>query len=225
MSLRSDHVKQLEDMGFSSQHAHRALTATHDCGTEAALGWLVENAAKLDQESDEQQHNIVSQPSEGPSTGVSSQPDPSTTVSGTPAVLGVPSALTVLHPDGSAEPCRMVGLDCKAVLVVNSTLKMSSGKIAAQCAHAAVGLYKNMYINGVPWLASWEEDGEKTVVLKSEGPDLQTLETKAESLLLPTFLVEDAGRTEIAPGSLTVLGIAGPNAMVNEVTGSLRTLQ
>ena len=44
----------------------------------------------------------------------------------------------------------------QAVLVVNSALKMSSGKIAAQCAHAAVGLYKNMYINGVPWLASWE---------------------------------------------------------------------
>ena len=38
-----------------------------------------------------------------------------------------------------------------------------------------------------------QEDGEKTVVLKSEGPDLQTLETKAQSLLLPTFLVEDAG--------------------------------
>ena len=33
---------------------------------------------------------------------------------------------------------------------------MSSGKIAAQCAHAAVGLYKNMYLNSVPWLASWE---------------------------------------------------------------------
>ena len=45
--------------------------------------------------------------------GVSSQPDPSTTVPGTPAVLGVPPALTVLHPDGSAEACRLVGLDCK----------------------------------------------------------------------------------------------------------------
>lgn len=45
--------------------------------------------------------------------GMSSQPDPSTTVPGTPAVLGVPSALTVLHPDGSAEACKLVGLDCK----------------------------------------------------------------------------------------------------------------
>ena len=39
-----------------------------------------------------------------------------------------------------------------------------------------------------------QEDGEKTVVLKSEGPDLHALEAKAQSLLLPTFLVEDAGK-------------------------------
>ena len=55
--------------GFSSRHAHRALTATHDCGTEAALSWLVENAAKLDQEPDEQQHSLSSQASEGQSLG------------------------------------------------------------------------------------------------------------------------------------------------------------
>ena len=32
------------------------------------------------------------------------------------------------------------------------------------------------------------------MVLKSEGPDLQALEGKAQSLLLPTFLVEHAGK-------------------------------
>ena len=39
-----------------------------------------------------------------------------------------------------------------------------------------------------------QEEGEKTVVLRSETPDLQALEAKAQSLLLPTFLVEDAGK-------------------------------
>ena len=33
-----------------------------------------------------------------------------------------------------------------------------------------------------------QEEGEKTVVLRSENPDLQALEAKAQSLLLPTFL-------------------------------------
>jgi uncharacterized UBP type Zn finger protein len=74
MSLRSDRVKQLEEMGFSSQRAHRALAATHDCGTEAALSWLVENATKLDQEHDGQQHDMISHPSAGPSEGVMSHP-------------------------------------------------------------------------------------------------------------------------------------------------------
>ena len=53
-------------------------------------------------------------------------------------------------------PCIEGLLSVQAVLVVNSALKMSAGKIGAQCAHAAVGLYKQMYINGVPWLPSWE---------------------------------------------------------------------
>ena len=47
-------------------------------------------------------------------------------------------------------PCLQV------VLVVPRELRMSPGKLAAQCAHAAVGLYKLMLANRVPWLASWE---------------------------------------------------------------------
>ena len=37
--------------------------------------------------------------------------------------------------------------------------------------------------------------------------------------------VSDAGRTEVLPGSVTVLGIAGPAETVDRVTGSLRLLQ
>lgn len=40
--------------------------------------------------------------------------------------------------------------------MVDTSLKMSIGKTAAQCAHAAVGLVKNMHANSVPWLHAWE---------------------------------------------------------------------
>ena len=49
-----------------------------------------------------------------------------------------------------------------------------------------------------------QEDGEKTVVLKSEGPDLQVLEEEAQSLLLPTYLVEDAGKHPVCATSFSI---------------------
>jgi Peptidyl-tRNA hydrolase PTH2 len=42
------------------------------------------------------------------------------------------------------------------VLVVAANLGMSVGKVAAQCAHASLGLYKLMVSSDVPWLSSWE---------------------------------------------------------------------
>ena len=44
----------------------------------------------------------------------------------------------------------------QVVLVVLRALNMSAGKIGAQCAHAAVGLYKVLVANRVPWLSAWE---------------------------------------------------------------------
>lgn len=44
----------------------------------------------------------------------------------------------------------------QVVLIVVRALNMSAGKIGAQCAHAAVGLYKILVANRVPWLSAWE---------------------------------------------------------------------
>ena len=48
-----------------------ALRATHDCGTEPALSWLVENAGKLEQESEtfQQSSDAASMPSVAPPQG------------------------------------------------------------------------------------------------------------------------------------------------------------
>ncbi len=51
------------------------------------------------------------------------------------------------------------------------------------------------------------------------------LEAKAASLGMPTYIVHDAGRTQIAAGSQTVLAIGpAPKSDIDKVTGSLRLL-
>lgn len=44
----------------------------------------------------------------------------------------------------------------QVVLIVAQDLGMRPGKIGAQCAHAAVGLYKITVAQKAPWLSAWE---------------------------------------------------------------------
>ena len=49
------------------------------------------------------------------------------------------------------------------------------------------------------------------------------LQAAAMSLFLTAKIVHDAGRTQIAAGSATVLGIGpGPKSVIDQVTGSLK---
>ena len=94
-----------------------------------------------------------------------------------------------VQPGGerSAAFVRGVNGEFKAVLVVRGELGMSAGKVGAQCAHAAVGLYKRCLATGVPWLLAWEAQGEKTVVLRAQSErEMETLERQAERLGLPS---------------------------------------
>ncbi|KAI7994976.1 putative peptidyl-tRNA hydrolase 2 [Camellia lanceoleosa] len=91
--------------------------------------------------------------------------------------------------------------ELKMVLVVRQDLKMGAGKIASQCAHAATGMY-------------------------SELMQRNKLKEAAENIGLPTFVVADAGRTQVSAGSKTVLAIgpAGSKASVDSITRKLRLL-
>ena len=75
-------------------------------------------------------------------------------------------------------------------------------------------------------LRVYESTGQAKIVLQCPTLDeLKALEARARSEGLPTYLVADAGRTQIAAGSRTVLAIGpGPRSRIDTVAGHLKLL-
>lgn len=128
--------------------------------------------------------------------------------------------------DDDAEPGSFAYTqeECKMVLVVRTDLKMTKGKAAAQCAHAAVACYKSIARSNPEILARWERLGQAKVTLQAHSEDdLVLLQGVAKSLNITARLVRDAGRTQIAAGSCTVLGLGpAPKSVLDRVTGDLK---
>jgi PTH2 family peptidyl-tRNA hydrolase len=112
------------------------------------------------------------------------------------------------------------------VVCVRMDLGMSKGKIAAQCGHAVLGSFRLAQRVAPEWVAAWDFRGCAKVTLKAEGEQqLFDLFSAARAAGLPCVVIEDAGRTEIAPGTRTVLGIGpAPVHVINSVTGKLGLL-
>ncbi|XP_078429509.1 putative peptidyl-tRNA hydrolase 2 isoform X2 [Wolffia australiana] len=120
-------------------------------------------------------------------------------VSGTRQAKTIPLAVVPLEIENLAEMLE----DFKMVLVVRNDLKMGKGKIAAQCSHATLGLFKKLNRRAPKALARWELCGQVKVVLKIESDEeLLVLKARAKSLKLPTHITIDAGRTQIAPSRI-----------------------
>ncbi|XP_014668426.1 PREDICTED: peptidyl-tRNA hydrolase 2, mitochondrial-like [Priapulus caudatus] len=114
----------------------------------------------------------------------------------------------------------------KLVIAVRSDLKMGKGKIAAQCSHASVLAYKQTQRKNPELLKTWDYTGQPKVVVKVEDEEqMYDLAKHAKSLGLITSMIADAGRTQIAAGSKTVIGIGpGPKDIVDKVTGHLKLM-
>ena len=109
----------------------------------------------------------------------------------------------------------------KMVLCVRNDLKMGKGKIAAQCCHAAVSAYKKAKTNCSEILDSWENDeGSRKIAVKiKDEEELLTTYAIAKSLGLVAAVIQDAGRTQIDPGTKTVVAIGpGPEHLIDQVT-------
>lgn len=109
----------------------------------------------------------------------------------------------------------------KQVIVINESLKLPRGKLAAQVAHAAVASF---LVANSSHQKAWLDVGMPKVVL-SANSEQEALEyyQKALTANLPTQLIKDAGKTVIAAGTITCIGIGpAPEREVDRITGGLR---
>ncbi|CAK7902647.1 peptidyl-tRNA hydrolase 2 [[Candida] anglica] len=120
--------------------------------------------------------------------------------------------------------------ECKMVLVVRQDLKMGKGKAAAQCSHATLALYKkisnpNSEAYNPNMLNRWEYgNGQAKVTLQVPNQEeMDILFAQAISMGVNAHIIHDAGRTQIAAGSATVLGLGpAPKSVLDQITGSLK---
>jgi PTH2 family peptidyl-tRNA hydrolase len=94
-------------------------------------------------------------------------------------------------------------------LLVNTDLGMGKGKIAAQAAHGAVNIVlmleklRNPPATYTRWLAT----GTTKIALKATEAQMREIHKKYSGSYLCDMVI-DAGCTQIAPGSFTVLAFA-----------------
>lgn len=111
-------------------------------------------------------------------------------------------------------------------VLVRQDLAMSPGKTAAQVAHAAVGCSLKARKQALALFERWRSEHGRIVVLGVEGlEDLDAHRQEAKEHQLVHHAVTDAGRTEVDPGTVTVLGI-GPaqSSILDVLLGQLKAL-
>lgn len=105
--------------------------------------------------------------------------------------------------------------------MVRADLKLPKGKLGAQCAHASV---EASLRSDKDMVKKWRNQGQAKIVLKvADLKELRKVNQDAKDSGLVTAMITDAGRTVIAPGTITCLGI-GPNEedKIDLITGDLK---
>jgi PTH2 family peptidyl-tRNA hydrolase len=103
---------------------------------------------------------------------------------------------------------------------------MSIGKMIAQASHAAVNCSEEAKRTQTKHWRRWRNEGAKKVALQAESfEELEELAAKAEKLNITYIMIQDAGHTEVPPGTGTCIGI-GPHQeqLIDKVTGNLPLL-
>ena len=111
----------------------------------------------------------------------------------------------------------------KQVIIVRKDLKLPAGKLAAQVGHASVEAVLRSNKDAV---SKWRNAGAAKIVLKVDNKErLYEQVQNAKEQNLVTAVITDAGKTVIAPGTVTCAAI-GPakDEEIDFITSELKLL-
>jgi len=114
-------------------------------------------------------------------------------------------------------------MEFKQVILVRHDLQLPKGKLAAQAAHAAVEATLRSDKDAVK---HWRMNGMAKVVLKVAGEkELYGMLQRAKDAGLVSCSITDAGRTVVAPGTVTCGAVGpAPESELDALFGNLKLL-
>ncbi|NHJ25372.1 MAG: peptidyl-tRNA hydrolase [Candidatus Lokiarchaeota archaeon] len=116
--------------------------------------------------------------------------------------------------------------DYKQVILLRTDLKMGTGKKCAQSCHASLSAADLVRVKEKAVWKQWKDMGQKKIVLKINNLDeLHDIIIQLEKEKIIFFIVQDAGLTQLPPGTTTAVGI-GPviSDKIDKITGDLKLL-
>ena len=105
-----------------------------------------------------------------------------------------------------------LGNKFKQVIVIRTDLKMKVGKKCAQACHASLSAAEVSKSKNVETYRQWKrQSGQRKIVVKIDSEEAITkLYYDVMDAGIGAYLVQDAGLTQLEPGTITALGI-GPD--------------
>ncbi len=109
----------------------------------------------------------------------------------------------------------------KCILLIRNDIKMSKGKVIAQCGHAIVNMMNDI---NKKTKKEWMNQGEKIVSVKAPTiDDIYQIQDICKKNKIYSYIVRDAGKTQVNPDTETVC-IIGPEKedILNQFTNHLK---
>jgi PTH2 family peptidyl-tRNA hydrolase len=116
--------------------------------------------------------------------------------------------------------------ELKQVIIIRTDLGMSTGKKCAQACHASISASNLVKRRNKSTWKTWINSGQKKIILKIGSlEELNKIQEQLKSEDIPSSLINDAGLTQLPPGTVTALGI-GPvlSEKIDKITGDLKLL-